>query len=382
MDNKIQKFCLQTLLGEQAFLLATSAPLEDAIAVHGDLHRLAELTDIPMLRSPTMVMDAWDGMFKTVRAWSPSNAAPFQIHATREQLRTLYEAGFTILLENVERFVPGLRPLCRILENELGIAAGKVNVQVFCALEGGRGRAHFDRSFTFNCQIIGTKTWTLAKNTSLRFPSAGMFLGNPPVPEIEHLLSGPLPDSISGGDVFVAKPGSVVFLPPGVLHETHMETASFAIAFAIEETDTVANHVARKIRTVLQKIPALRAPRLGAQSQSLRRESLTVAEELRRIADMIEAMDTPWWIDSADKVRLRQGLSAEVTSDTSITLRGPNAVKAMTLDPMMVHVLGWASRRGDFHVQDIALEQPNIDPHSAEGCVRTLIHIGLMERVA
>ena len=384
MRNDAHEFGLRTLLGEKATLLEAPQPLEDAIVVHGDPTRFGAFTEIPQLRSAVALMDAWDGQHTTARAWSPAGTTnPFELFATREQLGTLYEAGCTIVLEDVERFVVALRPLCRRLEADLGVAPGKVNVQAFCALRGGHGRGHFDTSFTLNCQLSGTKLWRLARNPALRFPPAGvgMFLGRPPECELDELLTGALPTSLEGGEKFVAEPGSVVFLPPGVLHETRMKTPSFAIGFAIEATDSVASQVAARVKQELQRIPELRAARLGPQARALRAEAASVAAELRSLADSLDAGQDPWWTLAAERVRIRTGLSAKVLSDTSIALSSAKTARTLDLAPTMVRLLGWASTRQDFSLRDLAIELGEIEPVLAAGCVRQLLFSGLMEKV-
>ena len=144
MKHRKRKFGLTTLLGRKAALLGAPLPLEEAISIHGDPRRFTAFADIPQVSSASAVMDAWDGRFGTARAWSSSNSKPFELFATREQLRPLYNAGFNLVFEDVESFVPQLRPLCRALERDLNVAPGRVNVQAFCGRKGGRGRAHFD----------------------------------------------------------------------------------------------------------------------------------------------------------------------------------------------------------------------------------------------
>ncbi|GAC1576325.1 MAG: hypothetical protein NVS3B20_07910 [Polyangiales bacterium] len=382
MDNPPPDFSLRTLLGDKASLLSLPTPLEDAIVVHGDPKRFAAFTDLPELRSPTSLMDAWDGTLdRTVRAWSPPGPKPFEMHPSREQVRTLYESGFTILLGKAERFVPALRPLCRKLEQDLGVASGKVFVEAFCAMQGGRARPHFDAEFTINCQIHGTKTWWVAPNHAVRFPPVGMFLGRPPPADLENLLTQPIPKSLEGSDSFVGEPGSVVFLPPGVLHETRMDSPSLALLFT-REPDTVADLVAMRLRKQLLTLQALRRPLLGIQDRSFREESLCVAAELRRIAAALESDSAPWWNAELHRFRLRPGLSAEGTSETSVAIRSANAVRTLTLEPSMVTILHWASEREAFTVDDISRDLATIDATVAKECVQRLVHAGLMENAS
>lgn len=373
----------RTLLGPDADALYGDAPLESALVHHGALERLAAITDIAVLRDASAVLDAWDGEPKTARAWSPAgSASPFEFMPTRGQLRTLYDAGFTIVLEDVERFVPGLRPLCHALERDLGVAPGKVNAEVFCGRAGGHGRPHFDPSFTFNAQIVGNKAWRIAPNPSLRFPPTGMFLGRLPEPELAALLERPVPAAIDGGDAFVATPGTVVFLPPGVLHETRMETDSYAVAFAIEFTDTVARRVADRVRRQLDRVPELRAARLGAQGRAATVEAATVAAALRGIADAIERDAAAIWAGDDPRYRLRPGLLAEPVSATAVALSGERVRRTVELDAVMVDALRCASTTPALGVAELLAAVPMHGTARADEALRKLAHLGLLERVS
>lgn len=375
---EIGDFSIRTLLGDKASTFATVSPLEVPIVVHGSVQRLAAFADLPSLRNASMVMDAWDGANQTARAWSPVSGPAYEVYPTREQLRTLYDAGCTIVLEDVERFVPALRPLCRALERDLDVDVGRVNVEVFCAQGAGHSRPHFDPSFTFNCQVEGTKKWRLARHEAVRFPTTGMFLGRVPEPELARLLTEPLPNTIEDSEMVVAEPGTVVFLPPGVLHETHTETGSYAIAFAIERVETLAGRVAEAVRTGLQGIPALRAARLGAQFREVRSEVGIAAEELRRIAAKIES---PSWFTTEVMFRLKPGLSAELIGINRVVLRGTSVARTLLLDEVPAAILVWASGRNAFSSRDLALSLPYLDPELTNKCIQVLCHRGLMEIV-
>ena len=373
-------FDASTLLGEKAELLRAAPLVEQPIIFHGDLDRLAAITEIPQLRSASHALEAWNGQLKMARAWSPPGVSSFEIFPTREQLRPLYDAGCTIVLEGVETFVPALVPLCRSLERDLGVAPGKIAVQVFAARRGGGGRAHFDAEFNFNCQITGTKRWRMAPNT-LRFPPSGMFLGRLPDQEVAALLSGPLPTSIEGGDELIAEPGTVVFLPPGVLHETHMDTESYAVVFTIQDLDTVAGRVRDRVYARLQRIPELRAGRLGGQSRGLGVEVGMVVQALRQAADELEASGERWWSPEV-RIRIRPGLVAEAVSETAVSLRGESAHRVVTLDAAMVSILVLASPRGSLGTADLARLLPTVAPAQIDEAIRKLLHIGLMEVAA
>jgi hypothetical protein len=373
----------RTLLGPHADALYGAAPLEHALVHHGALERLSAITDIAVLRDATAVLDAWDGEPKTARAWSPAGSAnPFEFMPTRGQLRTLYDAGFTVVLEDVERFVPALRPLCHALERDLGVAPGKVNAEVFCGRAGGHGRPHFDPSFTFNAQIAGDKAWRIAPNPALRFPPTGMFLGRLPEAELAALLERPMPATIDDTEAFVATPGTVVFLPPGVLHETRMQTDSFAVAFAIEFTDTVARRVAERVRRQLDRVPELRAARLGAQGRAAADQAAAVASALRGIADALEHDAAAVWSGDEPLYRLRPGLLAEPVSATAVALSGERVRRTVELDAVMVDALRCASTIPTLTLAELVAAAPLHGSARVDEALRKLAHLGLLERVS
>lgn len=374
---QMQTFGVRTLLGSQADALYSPTPIEDAIVTHGDFSRLSLLTDIPALRSANAAMAAWDGELKTVRAWSPLDGPSYEIFPTREQLGTLYDAGCTIVLENVERFVQELRPLCRALERDLSVPVGRVNVEIFCAQGVGHGRPHFDRSFTFNCQLQGNKTWRIKRHESLKFPTTGMFLGRSPELDLLRIMDKPIPVTMGECESVIAVPGSVVFLPPGVLHETNTDTGSYAIAFAIEQTDSLAELIAHEVRIDLQKVIDLRAPRLGAQFLDVNRELGIAATTLRTIANEIEGRT---WPHPEPRFKLRTGLNVETESSTRVRLRGPRAVRLFTLSELQVTLLVWASTKSSFSIGDLASDLPLLDFARVEKYLNHLVNLGLMER--
>jgi len=377
-------FGVELLLGERARLLEATEPLEEYVAVHGSTERLCELTRIPALSSGRAAIGAWDGALHTARAWAPAGGKSFELFATPEQLPTLHDAGFNILLENAERFIPELRAMCRRLESDLRVPAGRVNVQLFCCAAGGRAAPHFDSSFTFNCQLQGTKVWRLAKNEFLRFPPRyiGGFLGRRPSPALDlELLSAPIPVRLDDSEAFTATPGSVVFMPPGVLHETQIESESFAVAFAIEDTDCIADRTSALVERELRRDPALRAPRLGAQFADTAAERLRAAAALRKIAAALElGMDPDR--GKSEQFRLHPSVSVEFVDETTIRLESGDGARSVSVEPVMAMVLGHAASRTPFTLSELCSDPREPAASSVQACLRTLIGTGLLQRLS
>jgi hypothetical protein len=260
---------------------------------------------------------------------------------------------------------------------DLDISVGRVNVEVFCARSIGHGRPHFDPSFTFNCQIEGTKTWRLARHSAVKFPPVGMFLGRAPEPDFAQILTESLPTTIEACETVVAEPGTVVFLPPGVLHETNTDNGSYAIAFAIERTVSVAGIVADEVRIGLQQVPELRAARLGAQFHDVRRETNIAADVLRQLAAQIE---NRIWPDTEPIYKLRSGLQVEAVGSTRVTLRGNNIARTFAFTELQAALLTWAFGRESFTLRDLAAGIPWVDFDQADKHIQHLLHLGLLER--
>jgi hypothetical protein len=372
------EFGIGTLLLDEAQLLNAPELLQAPIVVKGDPRRFFAFSGLPQLASSAAVLASWDGAARTARAWSPRDGPKYELFATREQIGTLYDAGCTIVLESIERFVPALRPLCRALERDMGVEPGSVNVEVFCSRSGGVSRPHFDPSFTFNCQVAGEKSWKLGSNDAIAFPTAGMFLDAPMPRELAPLATAALPKSLSPERTFVAEPGTVVFLPPGVLHETASLGETFAIAFAIERTRTIARAVADLAYGQLALHPMLRAARLGAQHLDVRAEAALSASVLRDIADELEAGQ---WRSAPPTFVLRRGLSVQRGEANSIVLAGSRVTRTIHLEQTPIEMLVWAGGREPFSLMELALGLPMIEPEVLEACLDQLHRAGLLEHV-
>lgn len=370
------EFGLEGLLGDQASLLHQPRLVEDYLIAHGPVERLSAFAELPILRTALDAINAWDGMERTARAWSPAGGPAYELYPAKSQLRTLYDAGATIVLESIERFVPALRPLCRQLERELQVEPGCVNVEIFCARRGGHGRPHFDPSFTFNCQIIGDKTWHLQRDARVQHPSFGMFLGRTPTVEPVCHDSRSLPSGLTEPDIVVAKPGTVIFLPPGILHETLAEGETYAIAFAIEHVDCIAARILQEARRHMFAEVELRAGRFGAQFETINTEIDRAARVLRKLADQLEAHGLP----ARPRFVLRAGLSVTVIDATRVEISSSQVKKTLTLDPVGAALLAFAAdRRPAFSFSDLIDAVPSGDAERLEQCLHQFANAGILE---
>lgn len=370
----------ELLFGEQSARLRQAAPLEEAFVVHGEAARLARISELAVLASIDELARGWDGAEQTVRAWSPS-VPSFELSATRGQISTLYRAGFTILFSAAHSFIPELRTLCRELEADLDVPVGAVVAQLFCAPNGGRSRAHFDHEFNISCQLRGEKTWRLQKNPALRFPprGVGMFLGRPVPTEALPYLTGSMPHDLGAADVHRVVPGGVVFVPPGILHETEGHSESLSVTFALTHTDCLATDVARTVEQRLLRSPELRAPRLGAQYAQIDGSAVEIARNLRELAAEIDRGGLRR--EGTERFRVRLGLEVTPLDAGTVVLRGERVERELALEPTMATILCWAASRRDFCFGEMTRALAHLGVASATESLARLRHVGLVEQV-
>lgn len=375
------KFGSQVLVGSKSKRLKLQGLVRQPMVEHGDVSRLSAITSIASLASAQSLIDAWDGRPTTVRAGSPHTGKPFVLFPTKDQIQTLYDGGFSILMGELERFIPELGVLCRELEVDLGLAVGDVGAEAFCARSGGRTRAHFDPGFNFNCQLAGTKVWRFQQNDAIQFPPDGMFLHRPPSSEMSKYMTRPLETSLTNFEAVVAVPGTVVMMTPGFLHETEIETDSLSINFSIEFTESIAGSISARVREILRMVPELRAPRLGGQRTGISNEIHLAANMLRELADRIESDSGTIWNEQERKVRGRNGFNFKREGSDSIVISTESSSRTMKVGETSAAILAMCMDVDSFTIRDVVVDQLSSDIEKVKGSMDALIKAGLLECV-
>ncbi len=372
---------LATLFGADAHRFDGPRAPREEIVVHRDPSRLAELRTHPALSSGLALLDAWDGTRGFATVFSPSGPGQLKLmlRPKPSEVRPLYEGGLTIAFHRVEEMIPTLAGACRRLERDLDLPVGAMYVEAFCSKAGGGAAPHFDRTTTFNIQLEGTKTWWFAENPSVEFPPDGCRLGARPSPMLASACSEPLPSALpTDARTAVVGPGSVVFVPAGLLHATRTETPSFALLFTVARSLT-ADRIARDVERRLRAFEALRAS-LMRQRGSSRRAAKCAARELRRLADALER--APERIEERDRrrLRLRRDLGINVMPSGSVVVRDGAEEHVVSPRPEVVRLLSWMlERRASFDLRDVAVELSAISVAAIRSAVRALVRSGLLE---
>lgn len=122
-----------------------------------------------------------------------------------EEVRAKFEAGFTILINDVDQRDTRTAALCESLEQKLGLP---VNANVYVTHRGTQGfEAHFDAMDVLVVQLEGEKDWLLYEpflplaDNERKFAPPGALLASVPTARV------------------TLRPGDVLFLPRGMPHE-------------------------------------------------------------------------------------------------------------------------------------------------------------------
>jgi ribosomal protein L16 Arg81 hydroxylase len=120
-----------------------------------------------------------------------------------------FAAGSTVIINQLQRFVPSLGALCRQLERELST---RFQTNVYLTPASAQGlRVHYDSHDVLVLQIHGTKHWVLY-DTPLELPFRGQQFGENPVRP-----GAPTRE-------FDLHPGDTFYLPRGVMHDASSQT--------------------------------------------------------------------------------------------------------------------------------------------------------------
>ena len=119
------------------------------------------------------------------------------------KVQQFFSKGGTIVLSEVQRYLPALALLCRYMEKEF---SGPFQTNVYVTPPLGKGfRPHYDTHDVFVLQVSGSKHWTVCGNpVQLPLPSQ-------PFDRVTH----------QSGDVQIScqlSPGDLLYIPRGFVH--------------------------------------------------------------------------------------------------------------------------------------------------------------------
>jgi hypothetical protein len=186
---------------------------EKLYIANGPVERLAGLVDWEFDALVKMKKHHTKAFFRSIDGKAQS------IFVQEGQERPLYEAGFTIYFHNLKS--PAIAEWVDAIDEELGLLRGHTRVAGFASKRGQGLKAHYDQNDNFVCQAKGTKRWRLAPNTSVRHPTLGYSMGGKVLPAHEVEAPDGFPTELPADhQVIDTKPGTVMFMPRGMWHDT------------------------------------------------------------------------------------------------------------------------------------------------------------------
>lgn len=192
---------------------------------------LKELRELPMLSSLDELIRMWNSPISAHLPGVRDEVSAINIQSS--DARKVFDSGMGLLFNNANNHSPLLQTWVDQLKNELGLSQMSFGRSLIYATPDGKGTApHFDQNINFVLQIHGTKTWTLAPNSSVINPMVRHTLGQNIDPEMLTYMQGPMPESMPEESIsFELKPGSLLFVPRGVWHSTKAQGDALALNF-------------------------------------------------------------------------------------------------------------------------------------------------------
>ena len=256
--------------------------------------RLDSILSIPELRSLEVLVDS----YKTpISMWNRDGKTIREVKG-REAIQ-LYRKGWTIYMAKVDRFIPGIGPVLKQLEKDLGLRWGAGFCNAFASKAGTGAGPHFDYAWGFSVQLRGTKTWYLSKNTSVVNPTTGGAIGFGPGDDDSRYYGPSGYPKKMPKPALVQKigPGGVVFNPRGWWHRTVAHQDSFAIDLEMDPRPW-ADYALSELRRLLFQREEWRACPLGIRSSkkhqaSVQRYAKNLMNQLPTLVKNID-FDSVW----------------------------------------------------------------------------------------
>ena len=347
---------------------------DDVAVAHGDVGRLglpAELSDVRQLvKKRGLRFSVFGKRGFRVGVNSPGDALAF------------YDRGETLYIVGLDRAFPGLATACRRLASDLGVDPRYVHVEGFASPPGAGASMHYDFDVNFNVQIEGEKTWTIAPNEEVENPLRSHHAKRGVV-GVGPFGGRPLPSKMpSNAATHRAVPGSVVFLPRGIWHETVVHSRSFAIAFVVKPP-TVAKLLLAELEGRLRQRAEWRAYALGRHRRQLVARALETLPSLVREIEadelLFEIVRARWATGTRRKLKaLRRPKHGE---HWSLEVSCPRGELEYPLAAALVPVARWLTAREDvFSTEELTAACRETSPALARRIVSYLIETGALER--
>ena len=261
MDQKTQKIGLSELLYPvtQADFFNSYWP-EQALFIPPAENKLINIFDLEQLQNLENLVLA---RVLKVRACLPDFDDEYSsIHLDPKDAIKAYDNNMTLVFDSMQSQCSLIADVLKNITADLSLVFGQSDNNLCQARSIAYAtpawcgtRLHFDANANFIIQIRGTKKWTLVKNTSVHYPTERFTTGSFEMSEaLENQCHDQLLDSVpdEGATEYTMTPGSVLFVPRGMWHETTTDEDSLSLNFTFSQP-TWADVFSKSIHNVLLK---------------------------------------------------------------------------------------------------------------------------------
>jgi len=243
---------------------------------------LQMLSGIPEFQSPETLANA-----------SPEDIALFCRDGFRAlcppaEAMSCYHRGDTLYVIALEESIDVLKEIRRPLADDLGIPHNAVRFEAFAARAGGVSTWHYDWDVNFQVLLQGRKTWHLKRNSNVTNPDASLVPGQD-WPAEAFASDRVLPETFEEDVLTIeATPGTVLFLPRGMWHQTHSETDCLGVNFVLRPP-MWHELITRSLRDRAHRHAAFRTFAFGTLHRNFLQSSAKAAFEQRK-QELIEEL--------------------------------------------------------------------------------------------
>jgi hypothetical protein len=194
-------------------------------------------------------------------AYFEENGEYGQITIPGNMARSLYDAGMTVCIQELDADHPLLETLCDQIRQEAGYKHAVVCNAYLSPDKQGFG-LHFDNHSVMILQLQGRKRWRFGRRPSFPSPPIGLHTNNYDIHAFQYRAEGALEIPHEGSKTLqeeILEPGDLLYLAPGTWHRAYGVGMSLALTLAWDAR-TIVDDVLERLRKEFVRRVAWRQP--------------------------------------------------------------------------------------------------------------------------